>query len=1307
MNAGVNIDSLRSAVSGLTSFTMELWLKPAASGNLQVLWSGDTQNYIQFPVSGNGLLLEFGGTGNIVWQKNNFFTLGSWQHVAFVFDGNQASANRWKIYKDGVLVTPDTVSAMSASIAALAGQMLLGAWSGGGYNYNGQMDDARFWNRALCADEIQAHLNCELLGNEAGLLAYYKFNQGIAGGTNTGVTTLIDASPNGRNGTLNNFALSGATSNWVTPGGVTTGATCAVFLAPEIDVLGNSTSIADGDTTPSATDDTDFGSVNVASGTVTRTFTIANTGPRQLLLTGTPKVAIGGTHASDFTVTVQPTSPVAATNGTTTFTIVFDPSGVGTRTATVTIENDDCDEGPYNFSIQGTGLNQAPTITAGATATRQQGTAGSSATIATVSDDITAAGSVSVTATTVPTGITITGISNSSGTVTATVAADCTATLGNSTVVLTATDGNGATATANFIVNVTANSAPTVGTYAATAVALGGAVTVTPNAAPADNGTIASVTATASPNTFTGTLSGDTTTGAVTVTNAGPTGTYTITVTVTDNCGATVTKTFTLMVDMCAPAPSNLGLWYRAEGNANAFVGGINAATATNSGQASPTSPTYATGKVGQAWSFNGTTDALDSGATTILNTFPVTIEAWVNPALRNDAGTTNLSSMVYPNNVISNDKAGFYGHGFGVNVTPNGSQFTIEYNDGFRVVPQANASFSAGQWYHIVVVYGLTGSQGSFKAYVNGQLVDQLTYGQGIVDGLSLIRIGYHNDDNGYGTRRFFKGLLDEVSIYQGCALQLSDIQALYQAGAAGKCLSPLNLNTPPTITPAGTLSRSRGSSAASQIATVSDAETTAGNLTVAVQSAPTGITVSNIQNTNGAITATVAADCTATLGNNTVVLYVSDGACATPFANLIVNVTANTAPTVGTYANTVVAAGGSVTVTPSVAPVDNGSIASVTAAASPNTFTGTFSTNTSTGAVTITNAGPSGTYTITVTVTDNCGATVQQTFTLLVNAPPTLNAGATATRQQGTAGSTATIATVSDDLTAAGSVMVAATTVPAGISITNIINTNGAITATVAASCTATLGNNTVGISNTAMGFQSLWKNDNGVANVALGSDALRDNVSGGYNIAIGLSAMASGTSNAGNIAIGQQALDLSTGNNNIAIGGSTGSGLTGSNNIRIGSGSSNETASNSIRIGVQGLHNATSIGGIHGANVANASVVFVDNTGRLGTTGSAYPAGPPGPSGPQGPAGPTGPAGPQGPAGGVVSLTAGAGLTGGTITSSGTIAVDPTSATLIPALAASAVILPSRARGPMLVSPFCVKHSRWCKMRGSNPR
>jgi len=123
--------------------------------------------------------------------------------------------------------------------------------------------------------------------------------------------------------------------------------------AHEIDVQGNSTSIVDGDSTPSIGDDTNFGAVDYNSGTITKTFTINNVGFAGTTLS-VGAITLTGSNAGDFTVSVLPSSNVVSA-GSTTFQITFDPSSLGLKTATVSIANNDSDENPYNFTIQGTG----------------------------------------------------------------------------------------------------------------------------------------------------------------------------------------------------------------------------------------------------------------------------------------------------------------------------------------------------------------------------------------------------------------------------------------------------------------------------------------------------------------------------------------------------------------------------------------------------------------------------------------------------------------------------------------------------------------------------------------------------------------------------------------------------------------------------------------------------------------------------------------------------------------------------------------------------------------------------------------
>ncbi len=260
---------------------------------------------------------------------------GVWYHVAVTYDGG---TNVMTLYKNGAVVgTPVAVTPITETL------LHVGAYYNGAsyFVWDGQIDEVRIWNVVRSGAEISGNQSCILTGDEPGLLAYYNFNQGIAGGSNGAVTTLTDVSdkcvPN--NGTLTGFNLTGATSNWVAPGSGVSGSCSGTY--PNINVTGNSICITDGDATPSTTDFTDFES------NLTRIFTIENTGSATLNITS---VTITGTNASEFSVTSAPASSVAAA-GSTTFTITFTPASNGTKSAVINITTDDGDETVYNYDI--------------------------------------------------------------------------------------------------------------------------------------------------------------------------------------------------------------------------------------------------------------------------------------------------------------------------------------------------------------------------------------------------------------------------------------------------------------------------------------------------------------------------------------------------------------------------------------------------------------------------------------------------------------------------------------------------------------------------------------------------------------------------------------------------------------------------------------------------------------------------------------------------------------------------------------------------------------------------------------------
>ncbi|MCR9239731.1 MAG: choice-of-anchor D domain-containing protein, partial [Rhodobiaceae bacterium] len=125
--------------------------------------------------------------------------------------------------------------------------------------------------------------------------------------------------------------------------------------APEINVTGNAVSIVDGDVTPVVADHTDFGTTDITSGTVSRSFTIQNTGTDVLTL-GANAASLSGANASDFTVSTHPSATVAP-GGSTTLSVQFDPTAAGARNAVLTIANDDADENPYGFALAGEGIS--------------------------------------------------------------------------------------------------------------------------------------------------------------------------------------------------------------------------------------------------------------------------------------------------------------------------------------------------------------------------------------------------------------------------------------------------------------------------------------------------------------------------------------------------------------------------------------------------------------------------------------------------------------------------------------------------------------------------------------------------------------------------------------------------------------------------------------------------------------------------------------------------------------------------------------------------------------------------------------
>lgn len=183
------------------ALTIEAWIKPDSFG------TNVYSNYIvgkeDWATSSAGYCLRCGATGSLSFNFSDGFggwkevissdstlSLGTWTHVAGVFDGTKLS-----IYINGVL----SGSLMyTGTIHTSTYPLRIGGvpyTTSGLRLFNGRIDQVDIWNKALSANEVVQYMECSPGGNELGLVGLWKFEEG------TGTST-ADGSPFSNHGTL-------------------------------------------------------------------------------------------------------------------------------------------------------------------------------------------------------------------------------------------------------------------------------------------------------------------------------------------------------------------------------------------------------------------------------------------------------------------------------------------------------------------------------------------------------------------------------------------------------------------------------------------------------------------------------------------------------------------------------------------------------------------------------------------------------------------------------------------------------------------------------------------------------------------------------------------------------------------------------------------------------------------------------------------------------------------------------------------------------------------------------------------------
>jgi len=192
------------------SVTFEAWINPDNVTDIGMIASSGifpSLNYEMF-LFDNKITITGDGVGGLV--STSTIPVSQWTHVALVFDQTET-----RLYLNGNL---DATRVEPLSSNNLGFDFGIGSQANGlptNWNFEGKMDDVRYWTIARTPGQIENNYERELFGNEEGLAAYYNFSEGSPGGDNTTINTVSDNSGNGRNGTVNSFAKTGTESNWV------------------------------------------------------------------------------------------------------------------------------------------------------------------------------------------------------------------------------------------------------------------------------------------------------------------------------------------------------------------------------------------------------------------------------------------------------------------------------------------------------------------------------------------------------------------------------------------------------------------------------------------------------------------------------------------------------------------------------------------------------------------------------------------------------------------------------------------------------------------------------------------------------------------------------------------------------------------------------------------------------------------------------------------------------------------------------------------------------------------------------------
>lgn len=183
-------DNAFHSVTG--SLTLSAWIRPESVGagtyHIHAKWDGSNESY-RFYQSADELVLEI-ESGNYVTTNTTNLVALNWYHVAGVYNNLTQTA---KIYVNGIEQSTTATGTIPSSIGDDTSPFQIGAEDRNNTPknfYDGIIDEARIYNRALFSSEVQ-----QLYNFAPGPSLHWQFDEGTG-------SSAFDKSGNGYTGTL-------------------------------------------------------------------------------------------------------------------------------------------------------------------------------------------------------------------------------------------------------------------------------------------------------------------------------------------------------------------------------------------------------------------------------------------------------------------------------------------------------------------------------------------------------------------------------------------------------------------------------------------------------------------------------------------------------------------------------------------------------------------------------------------------------------------------------------------------------------------------------------------------------------------------------------------------------------------------------------------------------------------------------------------------------------------------------------------------------------------------------------------------